>query len=178
MFAEAADIVHSFSYVLISMSKMKIKLFLLLSLLSLAKVWIQLSGQSLNLFERNPAATPSTIPCMSVQNICDILFSFLRTWWQPSCISDCCVRWEQSSMWRLVSTTSVCVPTASSMSPPVDLSVSSLHCRFVVEQLYPTWQYFGHEMITVDFKPFGKANVISLYAEASSVEALSVSRSL
>ena len=38
MFAEAADIVHSFSYVLISLSKMKIKLFLLLSLLSLAKV--------------------------------------------------------------------------------------------------------------------------------------------
>ena len=32
---------------------------------------------------------------------------------------------------------------------------------FVVDQLYPNWEYFGNEMLSVDLKPFGKANVKS-----------------
>merc|ERR550517_354443 len=33
--------------------------------------------------------------------------------------------------------------------------------EFVVDQLFPTWQLFGSEMISLDLKPFGKANFTS-----------------
>ena len=30
---------------------------------------------------------------------------------------------------------------------------------FIEKQLFPNWEYFGSEMLSVDLNPFGKANV-------------------
>ena len=30
---------------------------------------------------------------------------------------------------------------------------------FVTSQFYPNWEYFGADLLKIDFKPFGKANV-------------------
>ena len=41
------------------------------------------------------------------------------------------------------------------------LTASSRHFifSFVTSQFFPNWEYFGADLLKIDFKPFGKANV-------------------